>query len=59
MRVGGVFMKENSSKKYIGLAAIAAVAGTSYLIAKSKQHNRTTIEKLIDNVGDYMKSIVD
>lgn len=52
-------MKDSGSKKYVGLAAIAAVASTGYLIAKSRHNNKSTIERLIDNVGDYMKSIVD
>ncbi|MDB5161148.1 MAG: hypothetical protein JWO96_528 [Candidatus Saccharibacteria bacterium] len=47
-------MKE--SKKFMtGLAALGAVVGTSLLVSKMRENNKSSFEKFIDQVESWMK----
>jgi hypothetical protein len=45
-----------SSKKFItGLAAMGAVVGTGLLLSKMRDSNKSSFEKFMDQVEDWMK----
>ncbi len=47
---------KDSKKLITGLAAMGAVVGTGLLISKIKESNKSSFEKFVDQVNDYIKS---